>query len=80
MTVFHLEVPESQIVEWVANLSPDSKKKLLRSLIPRLDDFDSLVDRGEEQIRSLSKERGVDWGALSEDERMKLVDHLLHEA
>jgi hypothetical protein len=79
MSVVTLEVSESQIVEWVLQLSPASRQSVLRALIPRLDELEALMDYGSQQIRSLCAERGLDWDALGEDERERLIDELLHE-
>jgi hypothetical protein len=80
METITLTVPESQIIEWVRQLSPQTKQAVLRALIPELDELEALMDYGSQRMRQLCAERGVDWDSLSEDERQKLVDELLHEA
>ncbi len=42
--------------------------------------WNTTLDRGEQRMRQLSAERGLDWDSLSEDDRESLVDDLLHEA
>jgi len=79
MGVITLEVPESQLVEWVLQLSPTAKQSVLRALVPRFDELEILVDYGSQQIRTLCAERGLDWDGLTEDERQQLIDELLHE-
>jgi hypothetical protein len=74
-----LEIPESQVVEWVQQISPTAKQEVLRTLIPRLDAFEALVDYGERRMRALCAERGLDWDSLAEDERERWIDQLLHE-
>jgi hypothetical protein len=74
-----LEVSESQVVEWVQQMSPEAKHKVLRALIPRLDAFEALVDYGGERIRALCAERGLDWDSMAEQDRERLIDELLHE-
>ena len=74
-----LEVSESQIVEWVQQMSPEAKHDVLRALIPRLDAFEALVDYGSERIRNLCAERGLNWDDMTEQDRERLVDELLHE-
>ena len=74
-----LEIPESQVVEWVQQISPAAKQEVLRALIPRLDAFEALVDYGGQRMRTLCAERGLDWDSLAEDERERLIDELLHE-
>ena len=79
MTTIQLELPESQVLKLVRQLSPAGKRAALRELIPELDKLDTLVDYGDKRIRALCAERGVDWDALTESQRMQLVDTLLHE-
>jgi len=80
MGVITLEVTESQVVEWVQQLSPVAKQSVLRALIPQLDELEALVDYGGQRARYLCAERGLDWDNLTEDERQQLIDELLHEA
>ncbi len=63
MGVVTLEVPESQVVEWGQQLSPEAKQSLLRALIPGLDQLEALVDHGARQARAICAERGLDWNA-----------------
>ena len=80
MQTITLEVPEAQIVRWVRQLSPTAKRNVLKILVPRLDEVESSVDYGEQQIRELSARRGLNWDHLSEDQREQWVDTLLHES
>lgn len=80
MRAITLEVSESQVVEWVQQLSPVAKQSVLKALIPRLDELEALVDYGDQRVRALCAERGLDWDSLTEDERERLIDELLHEA
>lgn len=79
MGMITLEIPESQVVEWVQQLSPVAKRSVLRALIPQLDELEAMVDYGSRQMRALCAERGLDWDSLSEDARQRLIDELLHE-
>lgn len=80
MGMITLQVPESQVIQWVRQLSPSGKQAVLRSLIPEMDQWETLVTYGEQRARTLCAERGVDWDALSDDERQKWVDEILHKA
>ncbi len=73
-----LEIPESQVVEWVQQISPTARQEVLRMLIPRLDAFETLVDYGGRHMRALCADRGLDWDSLTEDERERFIDDLLH--
>jgi hypothetical protein len=80
METVTLTVSESQVIEWVRQLSPETKRRVLRTLIPKMDELESLVEYGSQQMYQICTERGIDWDNLSEDERQQLVDDLLHEA
>lgn len=80
MNTVTLELPESQLVEWVQRLSPDARYSVLKALIPHLDEFEALVDYGTQRARELCAQRGLDWNRMSEAERQQWVDRLLHEA
>ena len=55
-------------VRWVRQLSPAAKRNMLKILVPRLDEVESSVDYGEQQIRELSARRGLNWDRLPEDQ------------
>jgi predicted RNase H-like HicB family nuclease len=42
MQTITLEVPEAQIIRWVGQLSPVAKRDVLKLLVPRLDETESL--------------------------------------
>ena len=75
-----LTVPESQVIEWVRQLSPEAKLDVLRILVPKLDELEALVDYGSQRMRDLAADRGIDWDSLTESERECLIDELLHES
>ena len=79
METVTLQVPESQLVEWVKQLSPGAKQAVIRALLPELDRLEVMVDYGAMRMRELCAQRGIDWDTLSEAERQKLVDSWLHE-
>ncbi|MBM3182044.1 MAG: hypothetical protein FJZ86_17115 [Chloroflexi bacterium] len=80
METITLEIPEAQLVEWVQRLSPSVKQSVLRALIPEMDALEQLLQYGDERIRSVSAQRGIDWDSLNEQQREKLINDILHEA
>ena len=80
METITLTVPESQVLEWIRQLSPQAKQDALRVLLPDLDRLDALVDYGSQRMRQLCAERGIDWDNLTDEERQQMVDDLLHRA
>lgn len=79
METVTLAVSESQLIEWVRQLSPRAKQNVLKALVPDLDELNRLVDYGSQRMRQLCAERGIDWDNLAEEERQRLVDEWLHE-
>jgi hypothetical protein len=79
METVTLAVSESQLIEWVRQLSPRAKQNVLKALVPDLDELNRLVDYGSQRMRQLCAERGIDWDNLTEEERQRLVDEWLHE-
>ena len=78
MGVVTLEIPESQVVEWVRQLSPAAKHAVLKALIPQLDRLEELVDYGSQRMRKICAERGLEWDSLDEAQRERLINDLLH--
>jgi hypothetical protein len=74
-----LTLRETQVLELATQLSPEGKRALLRVLIPDVGQLEGLVDYGSARMRALCKRRGVDWDNLTEEQRERLVDDLLHE-
>ena len=78
-TAIFLPLDESQVIALARQLTPAGKRALLRTLLPDLDELDRLVEYGNQRIRQLAAQRGLDWETLSEDERMRLVNDLKHD-
>ncbi|NCP15563.1 hypothetical protein GW866_00765 [bacterium] len=80
MDTITLEIPETQLVELLRRLSPAAKRSALKALIPELDELEQLMNYGDKRIRAICARRGIDWDSLTEQERQKLIDDILHEA
>jgi hypothetical protein len=78
MATVTLDLSESQIADIVRRLPPESRRAVLRALIPDLDSLDGMVDYGSDRIRDMCAQRGIKWDSLTEDERQRVVDDLLH--
>ena len=79
MSPITLELSEEQIVSWVCQLSPGAKRVILSALVPNFESLESEIEYGNRRLREKCRERGVDWDSLTEEERMKWLDELLHE-
>lgn len=75
-----LELSDQQVVDLVKQLPPQRKRSALMALAEetatRRMERMQLV---ESQIRQACSAHGVDWDAMSEDEREAFLDDLVHE-
>ena len=74
-----LPIPEQQIIGLARQMTPNGKQTLLRTLIPGMDEVDRLLTYGDQRIRAIAVQRGIEWDALGEDERMQMIDAIKHE-
>ena len=79
MGMLTVQIPEEQLIEWVKKLSPSAKRALIRELLPSLNELDQAVDYGTQRMRELCAQRGLNWDTMSEDDREKLINELLHQ-
>ena len=61
-------------------LSPTARRLALAKLIPGYDALDRLVERNRGRIEAVCRERGLDFARMTEEERERLIDNLLHQA
>ena len=74
-----IEVAEEQILQSLEQLSPKARKEALRRLLPTATYLERAVENNLARIEALARQCGLDWNALTEDEREALVDKILHE-
>lgn len=74
-----IEVSEQQIVDALDRLSPKGRREAVRRLIAGASALDRTIDALQPRIVELAKERSLDWTKLSDEERERLVDEILHE-
>jgi hypothetical protein len=75
-----IEVNEEQVLRALDQLSPTARRAALAKLIRGYDALDQLVERNRGRIETLCQERGVEFARLTEEERERLIDELLHQA
>lgn len=72
---------DDQVVELVKQLPAQQKRAVLLVLAEAAQTRrDERMAHAEEQLRQRAAERGLNWEALTEDEREGFIDDLLHEA
>jgi len=75
-----LELTKEQIFDLVLQLPTAQKREMLRMLAANGSaDRVKRQDFAEAQLRRLCAARGLNWDALSPDEREELIDDLIHE-
>ena len=74
-----IAVFEDQILDSLDQLSPQARSQAIRRLLPSAAYIDRAIERNRPRMEELAKQRGLDWNALTEDQREQLVDQLLHE-
>ena len=74
-----IDVSEEQIVESREHLSPQARRDALRRLLPNSGYLDRAIERNQSRIEEIARRRGLEWNALTEEQREQLVDDVLHE-
>jgi len=73
------QLNEEEVLKALSGLSPRGKHQALRRLISDLAELDRVVDQNQEKLLAFCRERGIDFACLSEDQKEKLIDQILHE-
>ena len=67
------------VIELVKKLSPSEKYSALLTLAEGAQpEREATLKRAEMRLRDLAKNKGLDWDALGDDERLALVDDIVH--
>ena len=75
-----VDLTTEQVLDLVRQLPPQRKREVLLALASKAQSSrGARLAYAEEQFRRLCAERGLDWDALSEDEREAFADELVHE-
>lgn len=74
-----IDVNDEQILRCLDQLSPEGKQAALRKLLGGVSRFERLIDQNREKLEALCRSRGVDFTRLTESERERFVDEILHE-
>jgi len=75
-----LKLSNEQVVDLIKQLPASDKKAVLKALGSDSNLWWEIrLAQGEEQLRQLSSQRGLDWDKMTEEEREQFVDNLMHE-
>ena len=75
-----IDLNEEQVFRALDQLSPTARRLALAKLIPGYDALDRLVERNRGRVEAVCRERGLDFARMTEEERERLIDELLHQA
>jgi hypothetical protein len=70
---------EQQILDALDRLSPKGRREAVRRLIAGASVLDRTIEALQPRITEVARQRGLDWAKLSDEERERLVDDILHE-
>lgn len=79
MTTVTIELPEDQIVDMIGRLSAAAKRAILKRLLLEDERWEAMTSYGGTRMVSICAERGMNWATLDEEQRLQLVDEILHE-
>jgi hypothetical protein len=74
-----IEVSEQQILDALDRLSSKGRRQALRRLIAGASVLDRTIDALQPRVAETARHRGLDWAKLSDEERERLVDEILHD-
>ena len=74
-----IDVSEQQILDALDRLSPGGRREAVRRLVTGASALDGIIERLQPRLTELARQRGLNWANLSEEERERLVDDILHE-
>lgn len=74
-----IDTSDKQILDSLDRLSPRGRREAVLRLVAGASALDRTVERFQPRLIALAKQRGLDWARLSDEERERLVDDILHE-
>jgi hypothetical protein len=74
-----IDTTDKQILDSLDRLSPRGRREAVRRLVAGASTLDRTVESLQPRLIALAKQRGLDWTRLSDEERERLVDDILHE-
>lgn len=74
-----IDVSEQQILDALDRLSPKGRREAVRRLVAGAATLDRIIDTVQPRIVEIARQRGLNWAGLSDEERERLVDDILHE-
>ena len=77
---FTVNLTTEQIVDFIQQIPPEEKLVVLTKLAEQAHaEHAEQIKYGETQVRKVCAARGLDWDAMTEEERIDFIDDLVHE-
>lgn len=75
-----IELTTQQIIDLVQQMPPEEKFLVVRALTKETPaEREVRMKYAESKVRKLCAERGLDWDAMDDEERLYFIDDLVHE-
>lgn len=75
-----IDLTDQQAVDLLRQLPAEQRLSVLRALGQlAAEGRDQRMAEAEERLRTICRERGLDWTGMSENERETFIDQLVHE-
>lgn len=70
---------ELQVLNALERLSPAGRREAVRRLVAGASTLDRITDALQPRVAEVARQRGLNWNGLSDEERERLIDDVLHE-
>ena len=75
-----LELTTEQVIDFLQQMPPEEKLTVLKALAKEARARRAeRMEYAESKVRELCAQRGLDWDAMTEDERLYFIDEIVHE-
>ena len=75
-----LELTTEQVIDFLQQMPPEEKFLVVRALTKETPaEREERMKYAESKVRELCAQRGLDWDAMTEDERLYFIDDIVHE-
>ena len=75
-----IELTTEQIIDLVQQMPPEEKFLVVRALTKETPaEREARMKYAESKVRKLCAERGLDWDAMDDEERLYFIDDIVHE-
>ncbi len=75
-----LKLTTEQVIDFLQQMPPEEKLKVIKVLAKQARaGYGEYRKQAESKVRQLCAERGLDWDAMDDEERLYFIDDIVHE-